>query len=80
METGLIKFQRKLLTEVMFVFVASQEEVTVKRIKLEYDELSKSVKEQAIIWDYFTIKDNKMSAKCDGQALIQAVRQGIGKC
>ncbi|KAK6645189.1 hypothetical protein RUM43_001465 [Polyplax serrata] len=56
---------------------ASQEEVTVKRIKLEYDELSKSVKEQAIIWDYFTIKDNKMSAKCDGQALIQAVRQGI---
>ncbi|KAL0281381.1 UNVERIFIED_CONTAM: hypothetical protein PYX00_002384 [Menopon gallinae] len=57
---------------------ARQEEATVKRIKLEYDELGSASKEYTGIWDLISSKDSRViSSKCDNQMLLQAIRQGV---
>lgn len=62
----------------MYVNKARQEEATVKRIKLEYDELGSCSKEYMGIWDLISTKDNRInSSKCDNQMLLQAIRQGL---
>lgn len=50
----------------------------MKRIKLEYDEMStSSSKEYIAMWDMMSNKDNRMnSSKCDTQMLLQSIRQG----
>ncbi|XP_011499626.1 PREDICTED: TBC1 domain family member 1 [Ceratosolen solmsi marchali] len=55
----------------------SQEEATVKRIKLEYDELSSCNRQLVEVWDLLVSKESKVSTKCDNQMLLQAIKQGV---
>lgn len=54
-----------------------QEEATMKRIKLEYDELSSCVRELSEVWDLLVSKESRISTKCDNQMLLQAIKQGV---
>jgi len=53
-----------------------QEEATVKRIKLEYDELSSCAREVIEVWDLLVSKESRVSTKCDNQMLLHAIKQG----
>jgi len=53
-----------------------QEEATVKRIKLEYDELSSCKRELIEVWDLLVSKESRVSTKCDNQMLLHAIKQG----
>ncbi|XP_014478304.1 PREDICTED: TBC1 domain family member 4 isoform X1 [Dinoponera quadriceps] len=55
-----------------------QEEATVKRNKLEYDELSSCV-HPVEIWDLCVNKESRISTKCDNQMLLHAIKQGVPK-
>lgn len=57
-------------------FLARQEEATVKRIKLEYDEIGSCMREVMEVWDLLISKESRVSARCDNQMLLQAIRQG----
>lgn len=52
---------------------ARQEEATMKRIKLEYEDICTSGKENTEVWE---IMINKGNRKYDDQMLLQAVRKG----
>lgn len=56
---------------------ARQEEATVKRIKLEYDEIGSCMREVMEVWDLLISKESRVSARCDNQMLLQAIRQGV---
>ncbi|KAL6448782.1 hypothetical protein ACFW04_000517 [Cataglyphis niger] len=56
-----------------------QEEATVKRIKLEYDELSSCAREVVEVWDLLVSKESRVSTKCDNQMLLHAIKQGVPK-
>lgn len=56
-----------------------QEEATVKRIKLEYDELSSCARELVEVWDLLVSKESRVSTKCDNQMLLHAIKQGVPK-
>ncbi|KAE8738575.1 hypothetical protein FOCC_FOCC015938 [Frankliniella occidentalis] len=56
---------------------AHQEEATVKRIKLEYDEIGSCMREVMEVWDLLISKESRVSARCDNQMLLQAIRQGV---
>lgn len=56
-----------------------QEEATVKRIKLEYDELSSCARELVEVWDLLVSKESRISTKCDNQMLLHAIKQGVPK-
>ncbi|XP_076473410.1 PTB_TBC1D1_like and TBC domain-containing protein plx isoform X1 [Bombus vancouverensis nearcticus] len=56
-----------------------QEEATVKRIKLEYDELSTCGRELMEVWDLLVSKESRISTKCDNQMLLHAIKQGVPK-
>ncbi|XP_071628429.1 TBC1 domain family member 1 isoform X1 [Temnothorax longispinosus] len=56
-----------------------QEEATVKRIKLEYDELSSCAREVMEVWDLLVSKESRVSTKCDNQMLLHAIKQGVPK-
>ena len=60
-----------------FVFLVRQEEATVKRIKLEYDELSSCNRQLVEVWDLLVSKESRISTKCDNQMLLQAIKQGM---
>lgn len=53
-----------------------QEEATVKRIKLEYDELNSCNRQLVEVWDLLVSKESRISTKCDNQMLLQAIKQG----
>ncbi|XP_065207739.1 TBC1 domain family member 1 isoform X2 [Planococcus citri] len=53
---------------------ARQEEATMKRIKLEYDDICTSGKENTEVWEVMINKGNR---KYDDQMLLQAVRKGV---
>lgn len=54
-----------------------QEETIVKRIKLEYDELSSGGRESVEVWDLLVVsKESRISTKCDNQMLLQAIKKG----
>ncbi|CAG9815139.1 unnamed protein product [Phaedon cochleariae] len=55
---------------------AKQEESAVKRIKLEYDEMSSARREVMDVWEMVTSKEGGR-IKCDHQMLLQAIRQGV---
>ncbi|XP_034946750.1 TBC1 domain family member 4 isoform X2 [Chelonus insularis] len=55
----------------------SQEEATMKRIKLEYDELSSCARELVDVWDLLVSKQSRISTKCDSKMLLQAIKQGV---
>lgn len=50
-----------------------QEEATVKRIKLEYDDIGSSAREYLGVWETIVNKENR---KYDAKMLRQAIRQG----
>lgn len=54
-------------------FTASQEEATMKRIKLEYDDICSYAKENTEVWE--TILD-RSDRKFDDQMLLQAMKRG----
>ncbi|XP_057334117.1 TBC1 domain family member 1 isoform X1 [Microplitis mediator] len=54
-----------------------QEEATVKRVKLEYDELSSCARELIDVWDLLVSKQSRISTKCDSKMLLQAIKQGV---
>ncbi|KAK2579515.1 hypothetical protein KPH14_010819 [Odynerus spinipes] len=56
-----------------------QEEATVKRIKLEYDEISSCARELVEVWDLLVSKESRVSTKCDSQMLLHAIKQGVPK-
>ncbi|KAK0181177.1 hypothetical protein PV327_003483 [Microctonus hyperodae] len=56
-----------------------QEEATLKRIKLEYDELRSCARELVEVWDLLVSKESRISTKCDNQMLLQAIKQGVPK-
>lgn len=58
------------------MFAARQEEATVKRIKLEYDEIGSCVREVMEVWDLLVSKESRVSTQCDSKMLLQAIRQG----
>lgn len=49
----------------------------MKRIKLEYDELSSCKRELIEVWDLLVSKESRVSTKCDNQMLLHAIKQGI---
>ncbi|VVC40143.1 Tensin/EPS8 phosphotyrosine-binding domain,Rab-GTPase-TBC domain,Domain of unknown function DUF3350,PH [Cinara cedri] len=51
-----------------------QEEATVKRIKLEYDDICSSTREYLGVWESIINKENR---KFDVKMLRQAIRQGV---
>ncbi|XP_050423211.1 TBC1 domain family member 1 isoform X2 [Adelges cooleyi] len=51
-----------------------QEEATVKRIKLEYDDIGSSAREYLGVWETIVNKENR---KYDSKMLKQAIRQGV---
>ncbi|XP_050539271.1 TBC1 domain family member 1 isoform X2 [Daktulosphaira vitifoliae] len=51
-----------------------QEEATVKRIKLEYDDIGSSAREYLDVWETIVNKENR---KYDAKMLRQAIRQGV---
>ncbi|XP_012217772.1 TBC1 domain family member 1 isoform X2 [Linepithema humile] len=57
---------------------ASKKEA-VKRIKLEYDELSSCAREVVEVWDLLISKESRVSTKCDNQMLLHAIKQGVPK-
>nr|CAD7605886.1 unnamed protein product [Timema genevievae] len=59
------------------ILKARQEEATMKRIKLEYDEIGACVREVMEVWELLVSKESRMSSKCDPQMLLQAIRQGV---
>ncbi len=59
--------------------IERQEEATVKRIKLEYDELSSCAREVMEVWDLLVSKESRVSTKCDNQMLLHAIKQGNEK-
>jgi TBC1 domain-containing protein 4 len=58
------------------IFAARQEEATVKRIKLEYDEIGSCVREVMEVWDLLVSKESRLTTPCDSKMLLQAIRQG----
>ncbi|CAG5082111.1 Similar to TBC1D1: TBC1 domain family member 1 (Homo sapiens) [Cotesia congregata] len=54
-----------------------QEEATMKRVKLEYDELSSCARELIDVWDLLVSKQSRISTKCDSKMLLQAIKQGV---
>ncbi|XP_071441947.1 TBC1 domain family member 1 isoform X2 [Hetaerina americana] len=56
---------------------ARQEEATVKRIKLDYDEISPCLKQVNEVWDLLVSKESRISTKCDSHMLLQALKQGV---
>lgn len=52
---------------------ARQEEATVKRIKLEYDDIGSSGRHNMEVWEMII---NKEARKPDNKLLVQAVREG----
>lgn len=54
---------------------ASKKEA-VKRIKLEYDELSSCSREVVEVWDLLISKESRISTKCNNQMLLHAIKQG----
>lgn len=58
------------------MFAARQEEATMKRIKLEYDEIGSCVREVMEVWDLLVSKESRVSTQCDSKMLLQAIRQG----
>ncbi|XP_033212651.1 TBC1 domain family member 1 isoform X2 [Belonocnema kinseyi] len=54
-----------------------QQETTLKRIKLDYDELSSCARELVEVWDLLVSKESRISTKCDNQMLLQAIKQGV---
>lgn len=58
----------------IFVFVlASQEEATMKRIKLEYDDIGALGRKNIEVWEMII---NKEARKADDKILNQAMKQG----
>lgn len=53
---------------------ARQEEATVKRIKLEYDDIGSSGRHNMEVWEMII---NKETRKPDNKLLVQAVREGV---
>lgn len=53
--------------------IERQEEATVKRIKLEYDDIGSSAREYLGVWETIVNKENR---KYDAKMLRQAIRQG----
>lgn len=53
---------------------ARQEEATMKRIKLEYDDIGALGRQNLEVWEMII---NKEARKADGQILTQAIRQGV---
>lgn len=53
--------------------IERQEEATVKRIKLEYDDIGSSAREYLGVWETIINKENR---KFDAKMLRQAIRQG----
>ncbi|XP_049839541.1 TBC1 domain family member 4 isoform X3 [Schistocerca gregaria] len=56
---------------------ARQEEATVKRLKLEYDEIGSCVRELVEVWDLLLSRESAVSTRCDRQMLLQAIKQGV---
>ncbi|XP_046382510.1 TBC1 domain family member 1 isoform X2 [Ischnura elegans] len=56
---------------------ARQEEATVKRIKLDYEEISPCSKQVNEVWDLLVSKESRISTKCDSHMLLQALKQGV---
>lgn len=69
---------RDTIFTIRFKILERQEEATVKRNKLEYDELSSCV-HPVEIWDLCVSKESRISTKCDNQMLLHAVKQGNQK-
>lgn len=53
---------------------ANQEEATVKRIKLDYDNIGSCARENMEVFE--TILNDKSGRKYDREMLMQAIRQG----
>lgn len=72
-----------VLTLVFSLISERQEEASkkelVKRIKLEYDELSSCARKVVEVWDLLISKESRVSTKCDNQMLLHAIKQGKQK-
>lgn len=68
-----------MLSKFFNKMIERQEEATVKRIKLEYDELSSCAREVIEVWDLLVSKESRVSTKCDNQMLLHAIKQGNEK-
>lgn len=66
-----------LIHSQMYLILVRQEEATVKRIKLEYDEISSCARELMEVWDLLVSKESRVSTKCDNQMLLHAIKQGM---
>lgn len=59
--------------KIIINIIERQEEATVKRIKLEYDDIGSSGREYLGVWETIVNKENH---KYDAKMLRQAIRQG----
>lgn len=56
---------------------AHLEESAVKRIKLDYEEISPCQIDTAQVWDQIAKSDSRITNKFDKTMLLQAIRQGV---
>ncbi|XP_075224583.1 PTB_TBC1D1_like and TBC domain-containing protein plx isoform X2 [Lycorma delicatula] len=53
---------------------AQEEVASERRIKLDYDDLASSIRDNMLVWDSITNKDAR---KCDPEMVRHAIRQGV---
>lgn len=56
------------------MITARQEEATMKRIKLEYDDIGALGRQNLEVWEMII---NKEARKADDKILFQAIKQGV---
>ena len=54
-----------------------QNENEIKRIKLEYDEITPCERQSAEMWENYIENESRITTKCDRKVLLQAIKNGV---
>ena len=60
----------------IFLFSARQDEMHLKRQKLDYQEITPCLKEVSKIWDEMLLTPDREAVQFDSQKLMNCVKQG----
>lgn len=60
----------------MFVFVASENDLQNKRLKLDYEEITPCLKEVTLVWEKMLGTPGRAKVKFDAETIHTAVAQG----
>ena len=65
-----------LISHYFFWFSARQDEMHLKRQKLDYQEITPCLKEVSKIWDEMLLTPDRETVQFDSQKLMNCVKQG----